>query len=153
MPMRDGGRLLSQHEWIFHFNKQAHDVVKTVKCAYSGELTGYGLKNKAGDKGSTAISVVRTHRVLGSVVAASPQKGGAHNHPAVMSVGLPIQLIQCWPGTVYEPFLGSGTTLIASEQLGRICYGMEISPQYVDVSVKRWEMFTGKTAYKLEAQT
>ena len=47
---------------------------------------------------------------------------------------------------VYDPFLGSGTTLIASEQLGRACYGMEISPQYCDVIVKRWENLTGKKA-------
>ena len=53
---------------------------------------------------------------------------------------------------VAEPFLGSGTTLIAAETTGRICYGMEINPQYVDVTVKRWEMFTGKTAVKLEAK-
>jgi len=45
--------------------------------------------------------------------------------------------------TVYDPFLGSGTTLIAAEQLGRKCYGMEISPQYCDVIVKRWEQLTG----------
>lgn len=47
---------------------------------------------------------------------------------------------------VYDPFLGSGTTLIAAEQLGRKCYGMEISPAYCDVIVKRWETLTGKTA-------
>jgi len=48
--------------------------------------------------------------------------------------------------TVYEPFCGSGTTLIAAEQLGRKCYGMEISPAYCDVIVKRWENLTGKKA-------
>jgi DNA modification methylase len=47
---------------------------------------------------------------------------------------------------IYDPFLGSGTTLIAAEQLGRKCYGMEISPAYCDVIVKRWEMLTGKKA-------
>lgn len=47
---------------------------------------------------------------------------------------------------IYDPFLGSGTTLIAAEQLGRKCYGMEISPQYCDVIVKRWETLTGKKA-------
>ena len=47
---------------------------------------------------------------------------------------------------VYDPFLGSGTTLIAAEQLNRKCYGMEISPQYCDVIVKRWENLTGKKA-------
>jgi len=50
---------------------------------------------------------------------------------------------------IYDPFLGSGTTLIAAEQLGRKCCGMEISPQYCDVIVKRWETLTGKKA-KLE---
>ena len=48
--------------------------------------------------------------------------------------------------TIFDPFLGSGTTLIAAEQLGRKCYGMEISPAYCDVIVKRWEMLTGKKA-------
>jgi putative DNA methylase len=45
-----------------------------------------------------------------------------------------------------DTFCGSGTTLIAAEQLGRKCYGMEISPQYCDVIVKRWETLTGKKA-------
>jgi DNA modification methylase len=49
-------------------------------------------------------------------------------------------------GVVVEPFLGSGSTLIAAEQLGRKCYGMEISPAYCDVIVKRWETLTGKKA-------
>ena len=53
-------------------------------------------------------------------------------------------------GLIYDPFLGSGTTLIAAEQLGRKCYGMEISPAYCDVIVKRWETLTGKKA-ELEA--
>ena len=49
-------------------------------------------------------------------------------------------------GLVYDSFLGSGTTLIAAEQLNRKCYGMEISPAYCDVIVKRWETLTGKKA-------
>lgn len=51
---------------------------------------------------------------------------------------------------VYDPFLGSGTTLIAAEQLGRTCYGMEISPAYCDVIVKRWETLTGQKATREE---
>ena len=47
---------------------------------------------------------------------------------------------------IYEPFCGSGTTLIAAEQLGRKCYGMEISPAYCDVVVKRWENLTSRKA-------
>ena len=47
---------------------------------------------------------------------------------------------------VYDPFLGSGTTLIAAEALGRKCFGMELSPEYVDVIVQRWQQRTGKEA-------
>ena len=51
---------------------------------------------------------------------------------------------------VYDPFMGSGTTLIACEQLSRKCYGMEIDPLYCDVIVKRWENLTGKKAVRSE---
>lgn len=47
---------------------------------------------------------------------------------------------------IYDPFLGSGTTIIAAERLGRHCYAMEIEPLYVDVAVRRWEEFTGRQA-------
>ena len=53
---------------------------------------------------------------------------------------------------VYEPFLGSGTTLIAAEMTGRICHALEISPAYCDVAVTRWENFTGKKAERQPAQ-
>ncbi len=47
---------------------------------------------------------------------------------------------------VYDPFLGSGTTMIAAETTGRACYGMELDPVYVDVIVRRWQAFTGRDA-------
>jgi DNA modification methylase len=47
---------------------------------------------------------------------------------------------------VYDPFLGSGTSLIAAEMTGRICCGLEISAAYVDVILRRWQAFTGRTA-------
>ena len=49
-------------------------------------------------------------------------------------------------GTVLDPFLGSGSTLIACQQLGRRCAGIEIDPRYVDVTVRRWEQLTGGKA-------
>lgn len=52
-------------------------------------------------------------------------------------------------GLIYDPFLGSGSTLIACEQTNRICYGVEIDPHYCDVIVKRWEQFTNKKAVRL----
>src|SRR5262245_17306734 len=51
------------------------------------------------------------------------------------------------PGqSVYDPFIGSGTSIIAAETCGRVCYGIEIVPGYVDIAVKRWQDFTGKPA-------
>jgi hypothetical protein len=51
------------------------------------------------------------------------------------------------PGqAVYEPFSGSGTTIVAAEMTGRSCFAIEIDPAYVDVAVLRWQAFTGETA-------
>ena len=50
--------------------------------------------------------------------------------------------------SVLDLFLGSGSTLIASERTGRVCRGMELDPRYVDVAVARWESFTGQKAKK-----
>jgi DNA modification methylase len=51
------------------------------------------------------------------------------------------------PGqAVYEPFSGSGTTIIAAERSGRSCHAIELSPKYVDVAIKRWQDFTGARA-------
>jgi hypothetical protein len=49
---------------------------------------------------------------------------------------------------VFEPFSGSGTTIIASETLGRRCYAMELEPRYVQVAIERWQAFTGKEAVR-----
>ena len=53
----------------------------------------------------------------------------------------------CSPGqAVYEPFSGSGTTIIAAEMTGRSCHAIELNPAYVDVAVRRWQAFTGEQA-------
>lgn len=68
-------------------------------------------------------------------------------HPTSKPVGLVAGTAQNHPAaTMADPFCGSGTTIIAAEQLGRKCYGLEISPQYCDVIVRRWEQFTGRKA-------
>jgi DNA modification methylase len=79
----------------------------------------------------------------------SEQEHGERFHNAAKPVELMAWLIQNstkTTETVLDLFLGSGTTLIAAEQTGRKCYGMEISPAYCDVIVKRWETLTGKKA-------
>ena len=53
-------------------------------------------------------------------------------------------------GEVYDPFLGSGTALIAAERSGCRCYGLEIDPIYVEVALRRWERFSGQVAVRVD---
>jgi DNA modification methylase len=48
--------------------------------------------------------------------------------------------------SVYDPFLGSGTTLAAAELTGRVCYAIELDPKYVDVAIERWQSLSGQKA-------
>lgn len=70
------------------------------------------------------------------------------NHPTVKPLSIVADIVPKLSagGIVLDPFLGSGTTLIAAEQLGRACYGMELSPAFCDVIVRRWENLTGGKA-------
>jgi DNA modification methylase len=73
----------------------------------------------------------------------------SEDHPTMKPVGLVEYLIgnSSQKGElVLDSFLGSGTTLIACEKSGRVCYGLELDPKYVDVIVERWEKFTGQKA-------
>jgi len=62
--------------------------------------------------------------------------GGLHSHQKPVD-WMRLLLGNCTSGDVYDPFLGSGTTMVAAEQLGRICYGVEIEPKYVAVTLER----------------
>ena len=139
------------HEWILVFGWQRKELNRTVENKDAGRRTEGTRRNKDGST-TAAASVTSTHRQLGTVFRCDVVKSRnaeTKDHPAVFPVGLPAAYIEACcdsVGSVYDPFCGSGTTLIAAEQLGRKCYGMEISPAYCDVIVKRWETLTGKKA-------
>jgi hypothetical protein len=70
-------------------------------------------------------------------------------HPTIKPVRLVADAILDCSGRgdrILDPFLGSGTTLLAAERVGRICYGMEIDPIYVDVAIRRWQAYSGDKA-------
>jgi DNA modification methylase len=74
------------------------------------------------------------------------------DHPAQKPVALfeaPIRNHLDAGEAVYDPFLGSGTTLVAAETLGRRCYALEIDPRYCQVAIERWQAFTGGTAERV----
>lgn len=66
----------------------------------------------------------------------------SEKHAATMPLNFCLHMVKNFCSeSVYDPFLGSGTTLIAAEQLGRICYGVELSPAYCDIIVNRWKNY------------
>jgi site-specific DNA-methyltransferase (adenine-specific) len=108
------------------------------------------------DKGQRDFSLAdgefawRSERKAARIFSYSRAKSNREerHHPTQKPVALMAWCIELCneAKTIYDPFLGSGTTLIAAEQLGRKCYGMEISPKYCDVIIQRWENATGQKA-------
>ncbi|HTI81761.1 MAG TPA: site-specific DNA-methyltransferase [Acetobacteraceae bacterium] len=151
------GRLAPAHEFIFHFNRAPARVRKTHKSKHAGEMSKGMLRSGEATytglraKGATEIqatkkpdSVIRVTRHKGAL-------GKGIDHPAVFPIGLPAELIAAYtdPGdVVYEPFGGSGTTILAAEQLGRAARAMELQPRYTDVACIRWQRHTGRQALR-----
>jgi DNA modification methylase len=82
-------------------------------------------------------------------IGSAIEDGASGIHPTqkpVETVKRPIAYHTKPGGLIYEPFSGSGTALVAAEELGRTCYAIEQSPGFCDVAVARWEAFTGEKA-------
>lgn len=84
----------------------------------------------------------RTQTTLWEINLDRNVEGGHSTQKPVECMARPIRNHQA--DEVYDPFVGSGTTLIAAEQLGRRCYGIDIAPQYVAVTLERWSVATGE---------
>ena len=86
-----------------------------------------------------------------SSVLTYPKPTANRDHPTQKPVGLVEQCLRnsTAPGDlIYEPFCGSGSTLIAAERLGRRCFAIEIDPRYAQVAIERWQAFTGQRAVR-----
>jgi DNA modification methylase len=94
---------------------------------------------------SNQTGPARVHRQLwlGMIRAGEHEK---RVHPTQKPVALMAWCLGFSKGDVFDPYSGSGTTLIAAEQLDRTCCGVELSPAYCDVIVERWQNLTGKSA-------
>lgn len=80
-----------------------------------------------------------------------PERHLLNEHPTVKPAALVGDAIRdvTLPGEiVFDPFLGSGTTLVAAERTHRRCFGVEIEPRYVDLGIRRWQLETGRTAVR-----
>lgn len=143
-------------EPVFHFCRQ--EAIKFHPEAVSEETDGAfsyrrGMPTKITDcqgKGGlqyeTGQGLSRPSNVLKRMMT------DGQGHQAAYPVALPEFFLKAFsdPGdAAYDPFLGSGTTLIAAEQTGRRAFGCEISPKYGDVILARWEQATGQTARRV----
>ena len=82
---------------------------------------------------------------------ASTSNDYAGSHEATFPVELPAEALSRFcGGSVLDVFGGTGTTMIAAEQLGKTCYMMELDPRYCDIIIDRWERLTGKTAVRVD---
>jgi len=105
-------------------------------CWYAVKKTGKG--HWAGDRKQTTLWQIANKDQDADTVHGTQKPVECMRRP-ILNNSSPGQAI-------YEPFMGSGTTLIAAETTGRVCLGIELNPAYVDVAVERWQQFTGKQA-------
>jgi len=103
-------------------------------CWYAVKKTGKG--HWAGDRKQTTLWQIANKDQDADTVHGTQKPVECMRRP-ILNNSSPGQ-------AVYEPFMGSGTTLIAAETTGRVCYGIELNPAYVDVAIERWQTFTGE---------
>lgn len=129
---------------------QSHWIVWDKKCEKGAD------RNSFSDCELAWTNIERKSVVIYRHIWAGVFRAGKRNeelskrvHPTQKPVGLFIQILSDYTRQneiVLDPFLGSGSTIIACEKIGRSCFGMEIDPYYCQVIVDRWEKFTGKKA-------
>ena len=146
-----------RHEWIFVFGKAWKDINRTWEKKPESIIEGKVYKNVRFNDGTFDNHTTGDHsnpyKKMESVLSITSEHGEIRSeHPAVFPVRLPAEYIAAFTnegGIVIEPFGGSGSTMIACEQLGRKARLMELDPHYCTVIIARWEKLTGQKAVKL----
>ncbi len=177
MPGDWAGRLAPSFEFVFHFNRQSRKPNKIVPCKHAGQdshLRADGsstaMRGKDGEVGGWTHAGLPTQdtRIPDSVIRVMRHKGKIGrdiDHPAVFPVALPEHILLAYsdPGDiVFEPFGGSGTTILAAQKTNRVARAIELAPSYTDVAVKRFQqnhpdipvtlLATGQTFAEVESE-
>ncbi len=130
----------------------AHYFIDDRTQATVYEDKGINLKKLKKDEAIKLLQDIFSDKQSTSVINEDKPARNAE-HPTMKPVKLLARLIRnsARPGeSVLDPFGGSGSVLIACEQLGRVCYTMELDPRYCDVIIDRWEKLTGQKAVKIQ---
>jgi len=122
--------------------RKPHFPISRGHYTYQHEPCWYGVRKGktaswVGDKNASTVWEISLDKNV---------EGGHSTQKPVECMERPIRNHGQEGDAVYDPFVGSGTTIIAAERTGRRCYAMEIEPRYVDVAIRRWEEYTGKKA-------
>ncbi len=131
------------HEWIFVFGKKFKDINRTQErsTAIKESRTHRKVRQADGSMKNSTVGFQGALKEMESVFYSNPELGAIRkDHPATFPIELPTEYIKAMTNQndiIVEPFTGSGTTMVASHQLKRKCYGMELDCKYVDVIVKR----------------
>jgi DNA modification methylase len=123
----------SQHELVLVFRKGKGPIRNNIKLGLFG-------RNRTNVWRYPGIHTLSKQSDEGNLLAL---------HPTVKPVALVADaILDCTARgeIVLDAFLGSGTTLMAAERVGRTCYAIEIDPIYVDVAIRRWQKYTGEAA-------
>ena len=154
MPGDWAGRFAPSFEFVFHFNRQSRKPNKIVPCKHAGQEShlradgsSTAMRSKDGEVGGWTHKGQPTQdtRIPDSVIRVMRHKGKIGqdiDHPAVFPVALPAFAIEAYTDSgdiVFDPFGGSGTTMLAAQRTGRVCRAVEIAPEYVDVAIKRYQ--------------
>jgi DNA modification methylase/ParB-like chromosome segregation protein Spo0J len=142
------GRLAPAFELLFHFNREARQPNKIVPCKWAGDpLPMTGLRRPDGTMSGCTHEgrPIQPFRVPDSVLRITRHKarGIETEHPAVFPVALPEFLMRAYTDegeVVFEPFAGSGTTILAGQRTGRRVAAIELASAYVDLAIARWRM-------------
>jgi len=148
LPGDWNGRLAPAFELVFHFNRAARQANKIVPCKWAGDpLHMTGLRRADGTMSGCTHEgrPIQPFRVPDSVLRITRHKarGIETEHPAVFPVALPEFLMRAYTDegeVVFEPFSGSGTTILAGQRTGRRVRAIELAPEYVDLAIARWRM-------------
>lgn len=141
LPGDWNGRFAPSHEFVFHFNKVAKSPNKTVQCkTYGRTITGTGLRGRAHTKGrfSHQGADVQPFKIPDSVIRVNREMArNIGGHPAPFPVEFAEFLIRAFDGSVLDPFMGGGSTLIAARKHCREAVGIEIEERYCEIAANR----------------
>jgi DNA modification methylase len=158
LPGDWNGRLAPSFEFVFHFNRTARQANKIIPCKWAGDpLLMSGLRRADGTMSgnSHAGRPIQNFRIPDNVLRITRHKarGIETEHPAVFPVKLPEFLMRAYADegdVVFEPFAGSGTTILAGQRTGRQVRAIELAPAYVDLAIARWRMLFPEIPVTLE---